>query len=116
MQCPDLRSDESEALEAVAGEFHGSPDEQIKAELFARLSKTNYIIEKIKDEYGIAFLREYKRFVGEPFEEPVVPGLVQVKVLGQGCPNCLTKIDRGTFTRWSWDMMRRRVRGRPIVA
>jgi len=75
-------------LEAVAGEFQGSPDEQIKAELLARLSKTNYIIEKLKDEYGIAFLREYKRFVGEPFEEPLEPGFVQVRVLGQGCPNC----------------------------
>lgn len=28
-------------LEAVAGEFQGSPEEQIKAELLERLSKTN---------------------------------------------------------------------------
>ena len=77
-----------DVLEAVSGEFQGSPDEQIKAELLARLSKNNYIIEKLKDEYATALLREYKRFVGEPSEEPVEPGLVQVKVLGPGCPNC----------------------------
>ena len=75
-------------LEAIASKFQKSPDEQIKAELLTRLSKNNYIIEKLKDEYAIAFLREYKRFVGKPFEEPIVPGFVQVKVLGPGCPNC----------------------------
>jgi small redox-active disulfide protein 2 len=75
-------------LEEVAGESAGRPDEEITAELMARLSKKNYIVPKVKDAYMTAFLREYKKFVGEPFEETVDPDLVQIKVLGPGCPNC----------------------------
>ncbi len=26
--------------------------------------------------------------MSEPFEETIDPGLVQIKVLGPGCPNC----------------------------
>ncbi len=35
-------------LEEVAREFAGRPDEEIKAELMARLGKSNYIVPKIK--------------------------------------------------------------------
>lgn len=77
-----------EVLEAVAAEFKGGPDETIRFALMERLSKKNYILEKLRDAYEIAFLREYKKFVGEPFEEAVERSLVQVKVLGPGCPNC----------------------------
>ena len=75
-------------LEEVAGECAGRPDAEITDELMARLSKKNYIVPKVKDAYMTAFLREYKKFVGEPFEETVDPDLVQIKVLGPGCPNC----------------------------
>jgi len=75
-------------LEEVSGESAGRPDAEITAELMARLSKKNYIVPKVKDAYMTAFLREYKKFVGEPFEETVDPDLVQIKVLGPGCPNC----------------------------
>ena len=75
-------------LEEVAGTCAGRADAQITDELMARLSKKNYIVPKVKDAYGTAFLREYKKFVGEPFEETVDPDLVQIKVLGPGCPNC----------------------------
>jgi small redox-active disulfide protein 2 len=76
------------ALEEVAGVCAGRPDAEITAELMVRLSKKNYIVPKVKDAYRTAFLREYKKFVGEPFEETVDPDLVQIKVLGPGCPNC----------------------------
>jgi small redox-active disulfide protein 2 len=75
-------------LGEVAGERAGRPDAEIMDELMARLSKKNYIEPKVKDAYMTAFLREYKKFVGEPFEETVDPDLVQIKVLGPGCPNC----------------------------
>jgi small redox-active disulfide protein 2 len=65
-------------LEAVAREFTGRPDEEIKAELMTRLGRSNYIA---------AFFREYKKFIGEPMpEDPAGP--VQIKVLGPGCPSC----------------------------
>ena len=75
-------------LEEVARECAGRADGEITDELMRRLSKRNYIVPKVKDAYETAFLREYKKFVGEPFEETVDPGLVQIKVLGPGCPNC----------------------------
>jgi len=74
-------------LEEVANECRGKSDDEIKAELLKRLSQKNYISERTKDVYGRAFLREYKKFVGEPFEDTEAGGL-EIKVLGPGCPRC----------------------------
>jgi len=74
-------------LESVAAGCRGMPDDDIKAELVKRLSKKNYISNNAKALYGQAFMREYKKFVGEPFEDPDGGGL-EIKVLGPGCPQC----------------------------
>jgi hypothetical protein len=74
-------------LEEVAKEYTGKSDDEIKAELLDRLSKKNYISGRTRDMYGHAFLREYKKFVGEPFEDTETSGL-EIKVLGPGCPRC----------------------------
>jgi hypothetical protein len=74
-------------LEEVAKEFKSRTDDEIKAELLNRLSRKNYINSRTKDMYGHAFLREYKKFVGEPFEDTEAGGL-EIKVLGPGCPRC----------------------------
>jgi len=74
-------------LEDVAKEYKGRSDDDIKAELLNRLSKKNYISSRTRDMYGQAFLREYKKFVGEPFED-TEPGGMEIKVLGPGCPRC----------------------------
>jgi Thioredoxin domain len=74
-------------LEEVAIEFKGRADDEIKAELLNRLSKKNYISSRTRDVYGHAFLREYKKFVEEPFEDTEHGGL-EIKVLGAGCPRC----------------------------
>ncbi|WP_245589039.1 thioredoxin family protein [Desulfatirhabdium butyrativorans] len=76
-----------DVLKDVASEFVGRSDAEIEAELLARLSKKNYIYDKIKDQYAKAFLREYKKFVEEPFEE-AKSDCIQIKILGPGCPNC----------------------------
>lgn len=76
-----------DVLKGVASEFAGRSDAEIEAELLARLSKKNYIYDKIKDQYAKAFLREYKKFVREPFEE-AKRDCIQIKILGPGCPNC----------------------------
>jgi len=76
-----------QVLEEVARNLAGRPDDEIKAELMARLSQKNYIVPKFEDAYEGAFLREYKRFVGEPFEEELSETIL-IKVLGPGCPNC----------------------------
>ena len=74
-------------LEEVAKQFKGRTDDEINAELLNRLSKKNYISSRTTDMYGQAFLREYKKFVGKPFEDTETGGL-EIKVLGPGCPRC----------------------------
>jgi hypothetical protein len=74
-------------LEDVANEFAGKTDDEIKAELLNRLSHKNYISSGTRDMYGQAFLRECKKFVGEPFKDTQA-GWLEIKVLGPGCPRC----------------------------
>ncbi len=76
-----------QVLEEVSNECKGMSDDEINAELLKRLSKKNYISNNAKEVYGQAFLREYKKFVGEAFEDPDGGGL-EIKVLGPGCPQC----------------------------
>ena len=74
-------------LEEVAEAFKGRTDDDIKTELLNRLSRKNYISSRTRDAYGQAFLREYKKFVKEPFED-TENGELEIKVLGAGCPRC----------------------------
>jgi small redox-active disulfide protein 2 len=75
------------ALEQVARDYVGKPDEEIKAALMSRLGRSNYIVPSARAAYEVAFFREYKKFIGEPMpEDPSGP--IQIKVLGQGCPSC----------------------------
>jgi hypothetical protein len=63
-------------------------DNQIKAELLERLSEDNYIVEALRPAYADAFLREYKRYLGLPFEKPTESGQIELQVLGPGCLSC----------------------------
>ncbi len=73
---------------AELAETHGEkPDSEVTEALLTRLSKRNYIPAKVRDSYGKAFLREFKKFTGKPYEEEVISGL-DIKVLGPGCPQC----------------------------
>ncbi len=74
-------------LTEVAKEYTGEPDKEVEAELINRLSKCNYIADKVKNNYGRAFLREFKKFVGEAYIEED-SGIMEIKVLGAGCPRC----------------------------
>jgi small redox-active disulfide protein 2 len=74
-------------LEEMAHEFADKPDEEIQTELLKRLSKRNYLSDKAKDGYAKAFLREFKKFLGKPYEEEI-SGALEIKVLGPGCPQC----------------------------
>ena len=74
-------------VEEVANDFAEKQETEIIDELLKRLSVKNYIPGNIKEEYGKAFIREFNKFVGRPYEEEVFEGL-EVKVLGQGCTQC----------------------------
>lgn len=76
------------AVIAEVAEVYGErPDREVKEELLNRLGKRNYIPEIAKEEYGRAFLREFKKSLGKPFEEEPLERL-EVKVLGSGCYQC----------------------------
>jgi small redox-active disulfide protein 2 len=83
-------------LEAVAREFKGRADQEIKAELMTRLGKSNYIVPSARAAYEAAFFREYKKFIGEPMPEDQTGG-IQIKVLGPGCPDC-ERLERDLMT------------------
>ncbi len=74
-------------LQDMAGEWAEKPDALVAAELVERLSRKNYISESAKVSYGLAFLREFKKFLGKPYEEDA-PNQWEIKILGPGCANC----------------------------
>jgi small redox-active disulfide protein 2 len=73
------------AIEA-AKDLQGRPDEEIAQFLFSTLKGKNYIPTSVQEEYRQAFLREYKKAIGEKVTEERC-GL-NIKILGPGCPSC----------------------------
>ena len=74
-------------VEDIAEEYGESPDDEVSDELLKRLSKKNYIPDRVKPDYERAFLKEFKKFLGKPYEEEASEG-VEIKVLGPGCVQC----------------------------
>lgn len=79
-------------MEEMAEEFTERPDDEVGAELLKRLSRKNYIPSRVKENYAKAFLLEFKKLLGKPYEQEVTGG-VEIKVLGQGCVQC-DKLER----------------------
>jgi len=75
------------AMEEMAEESSRMPDHEIQAELLNRLSGKNYIPDRARERYGKAFLREFKKYLGKPYDEDFSGG-VEIKVLGPGCAQC----------------------------
>ena len=76
-----------DVMEDMAEQNLQMPDAELMSELIDRLSKKNYIPHSAKENYGRAFLREFKKFTGKPHEDIAQEGL-QIQVLGQGCAQC----------------------------
>ena len=81
-----------DVMEDLAEEYGDRPDQEILEELLNRLTKRNYIPQNARENYGKAFLREFNKFLGKPYEQGVSIG-VEIKVLGQGCVQC-DKLER----------------------
>jgi hypothetical protein len=79
-------------VEAMAEDYAERTDEEVGAELLKRLSRKNYIPGSVKENYAKAFLREFKKSLGKPYEQEISKGVV-IKVLGQGCVQC-DKLER----------------------
>jgi small redox-active disulfide protein 2 len=64
----------------------GRPDAEIAQALFAKLKPRNYIPDSAQEVYLKAFLKEFKKALGEKVEEE--SGGLTIKILGPGCPSC----------------------------
>ena len=78
-----------ETFEDMAEHYAEKPDGIVAEELLNRLSKNNYIPDKVQKEYGHVFVREFRKFLGQPYDDEHAEGL-EIKVLGAGCVLCNT--------------------------
>ncbi len=62
------------------------PGEEIAQALLTRLKPQNYIPSSAEEEYRQAFLREYRKALGEKVDEG--PRGLCLKIVGPGCPAC----------------------------
>ena len=76
-----------ETFKDIAELYSRQPADVVAEELLNRLSKKNYISDKVQKEYGRAFVREFRKFLGQPFDDENAQGL-EIKVLGAGCVLC----------------------------
>ncbi len=76
-----------QAMAEMAGSHADKADAEIATAMLERLGVDNYIPRSARDEYVLAFVREFRKFMGQPCAEPVSNEL-EVKVLGMGCAQC----------------------------
>ncbi|MGO8877893.1 MAG: thioredoxin family protein [Desulfomonilaceae bacterium] len=74
-------------IEEISESSTDRTDEEIQAVLLDRLSRKNYIPGSARTDYGKAFIREFRKFLGQPYEEDA-GGPVSVVVVGPGCAEC----------------------------
>ena len=74
-------------IEEMAEVYAEKNDDEIKTELLNRLTQRNYIPDHAKKRYGQALVREFRKFLGQPYEEDSSESL-EIIVLGPGCAQC----------------------------
>lgn len=77
-----------QTLSELAAMAENMSDDEIKKHLVDTLGKKNYISSNARERYEKAFYREFCRYVGKPVEEKLEPGVIEIKILGQGCFRC----------------------------
>ena len=76
-----------QAMNAMALVFAHRSDDEIGNEILKRVSEKNYIPSRAKELYAKAFVREFRKFLGQSAQETTFEGL-RVVVLGPGCAQC----------------------------
>jgi small redox-active disulfide protein 2 len=76
------------AIEEMAYEFGQKSDDEIKVELLKKLSKKNYIPDRVAEDYGKAFVREFRKHLGQPYSDETDSQMLEIKILGTGCARC----------------------------
>lgn len=77
----------SHAIETVQT-LNLSDDLEITQVLLTELKIQNYIPESRQDEYGRAFLQEFKKAIGSPVLPEQKTYFNRIIILGPGCPAC----------------------------
>lgn len=62
-------------------------EEGIKEFLLQGVKKDNYVPSSAEQEYRDSLYQEYKVHIGE-LKERIIPGLLEIKILGPGCYTC----------------------------
>ena len=75
------------AMEKISESSSNMTDEEIQSVLLDLLSSKNYIPSSARNDYGKAFIREFRKFLGQPYEEDA-GGPISVVVVGPGCAEC----------------------------
>jgi len=71
----------------MSGKYKDKTDSDLSRMLLERLEKENYIPEHVREKYGIAFVREFRKYLGQTIKDED-PGELEIKVLGAGCTVC----------------------------
>lgn len=74
-------------LEEMVQTHAGQDDEAVASFMLERLKGGNYIPNQAREEYGRAFVREFRKSLGQTLSEET-PGGLDIKVLGMGCTQC----------------------------
>jgi hypothetical protein len=77
----------NELMAEMAGTHGDKSDQEVAHFMLERLGAGNYIPKKAREDYGRAFVREFRKFMGQTYTEDTPRGL-DVKVLGVGCSQC----------------------------
>ncbi|MCK9391910.1 MAG: thioredoxin family protein [Syntrophales bacterium] len=76
-----------QVMEALARDDAHLADDEVGSEILKRVSDKNYIPTRAKELYIKAFIREFRKHLGEPVDEPP-PERLRILVLGPGCAQC----------------------------
>lgn len=74
-------------IEELTEDYASKSDDEVRDAMMERLASGNYIAESARTEYERAFVREFRKALGQPYIEPVPEG-IDIKVLGTGCAQC----------------------------
>jgi quercetin dioxygenase-like cupin family protein len=75
-------------FETLAKDYTDAPDDVAAKELLTQISKKNYIPDSAREKHGQAFVREFRKFLGQPFKAAESSIGLEIKVLGAGCNIC----------------------------
>ena len=75
------------AIEELASTYGDKPDDEVRLALLERLRKKNYIPNSSSEAYGKALVREFRKHLGQPYED-ADQGPLRIKALGPGCSLC----------------------------